>query len=56
MLCGLVKAIHWVINQQRYLFNYLQRIILNLDLSVLSSDGGDPPQYPELGLGYNKDN
>ena len=25
-----------------------------LDVSVLSLDGGDDPQYPELGLGYSK--
>ena len=25
-----------------------------LDISVLLTDGGDDPQYPELGLGYSK--
>ena len=25
-----------------------------LDISVLVPDGGDDPQYPELGLGYSK--
>ena len=25
-----------------------------LDTSVLRPDGGDDPQYPELGLGYSK--
>ena len=25
-----------------------------LDLTTLSTTGGDPPQYPELGLGYSK--
>lgn len=25
-----------------------------LDTSVLDPKGGDPPQFPELGLGYSK--
>jgi hypothetical protein len=25
-----------------------------LDFSILDPNGGDPPQFPELGLGYSK--